>query len=72
VPEDKKRGFNEISHSSQKQTAELARFPEMNPGPVLQADPEGNIIMSNSAARELFDSRLQSCCWQDIRPICSG
>jgi PAS domain S-box-containing protein len=51
-----------------QQLAELARFPDMNPGPVLQIDLAGNIIRSNSAARDLFSSKLEICCWQDICP----
>jgi PAS domain S-box-containing protein len=50
------------------QLAEFARFPEMNPGPVLRVDLEGNIIMSNSAARNIFGAKLNGCCWQDICP----
>lgn len=33
---------------------EFARFPEMNPGPVLRVDVEGNIIMSDAAAQSIF------------------
>jgi PAS domain S-box-containing protein len=48
--------------------AEFARFPEMNPGPVLRVDLEGNVIMSNSAAQNIFSSKLNGCRWQDICP----
>jgi signal transduction histidine kinase len=49
--------------------AEMARFPEMNPGPVLRTDPDATIILANAAARELFgaDSLIGSC-WKDLCP----
>ena len=59
-----KKGFIPLKN----QLAELARFPEMNPGPVLRVDLEGNVIMSNSAAQNIFGSKLKECCWQDICP----
>ena len=59
-----KKGFIPLKD----QLAELARFPEMNPGPVLRVDLEGNVIMSNSAAQNIFGSKLKECCWQDICP----
>ena len=36
--------------------AELARFPDMNPGPVLRLDRNGIVVLANRAARRLFDS----------------
>ncbi len=33
---------------------EMASFPEMNPGPVLQAHRDGRILLANEAARLLF------------------
>jgi len=50
------------------QLAEFARFPEMNPGPVLRVDLEGNVIMSNSAAQNIFSSKLNGYRWQEICP----
>jgi len=41
---------------AQHDLAELARFPEMNPGPVLRLDREGTILLANQAARRLFDA----------------
>ena len=48
--------------------AEAARFPDMNPGPVLRVDLEGVVQMANTAARELFDVEIVGCRWQDICP----
>jgi signal transduction histidine kinase len=48
--------------------AELARFPEMNPGPVLRLDGQGNVLLSNAAARELFGSDVLGRRWQELCP----
>lgn len=37
-----------------KERDNLARFPELNPNPVMQIDREGNITFQNEAARALF------------------
>jgi signal transduction histidine kinase len=51
------------------QLAELARFPEMNPGPVCRLDRDGVIALANSAARRLFaDEALVGKCWLDVCP----
>jgi PAS domain S-box-containing protein len=47
---------------------ELARFPEMNPGPVLRVDLEGDVLMDNPAARDVFGGALVGRCWLDICP----
>jgi signal transduction histidine kinase len=47
---------------------EMARFPEMNPGPVIRADLEGIVLLANSAAREVFGEILEGSCWKDICP----
>ncbi len=48
--------------------AELARFPEMNPGPVIRTDLGGNVIMGNAAARQLFGEDVVGRCWKNILP----
>jgi len=48
--------------------ARMARFPEMNPGPVLRLDREGRILMANSAASEVFGHDLVGACWRDLLP----
>jgi signal transduction histidine kinase len=48
--------------------AELARFPEMNPGPVLRLDLDATVLLANAAARDLFGSELVGRCWRDLCP----
>jgi signal transduction histidine kinase len=58
-----------LKHAEQK-LAELARFPEMNPGPVLRLDRDGEVLLANRAARELFGSEdLVGRSWQSL---CGG
>ena len=40
-----------------KEVEELAKFPEMNPGPVLRLSTEGKIILANSAAHKIFNQK---------------
>ena len=47
---------------------EIARFPDMNPAPVLRFDFEGNILLANSAAHDIFGIDLEGKCWRDICP----
>ena len=49
--------------------AEEARFPEMNPGPVLRFDRDGNVLLANAAARKLFGvNSLVGKSWLGICP----
>ncbi|MDP9326533.1 MAG: hypothetical protein M3O87_08395, partial [Candidatus Dormibacteraeota bacterium] len=48
--------------------AELARFPEMNPGPVLRVELDGTVIMANTAARQVFGEALVGLRWHDVCP----
>jgi len=48
--------------------AELARFPEMNPGPVIRTDLDGYVIMGNASARGLFGESVVGMCWKNILP----
>ncbi|NIO33154.1 MAG: PAS domain S-box protein [Gemmatimonadetes bacterium] len=48
--------------------AEVARFPEMNPGPVLRVDLEGTVLMDNPAAREVFGHELLGQSWREVCP----
>jgi signal transduction histidine kinase len=54
------------------QTAELvemARFPEMNPGPVCRLDLDGCVVLANKAARRFFDcDSLKGRSWLDLCP----
>ncbi|HEX9691780.1 MAG TPA: ATP-binding protein [Gemmatimonadales bacterium] len=40
--------------AAEREVAEMARFPEMNPGPVLRLDHDGRVLLANAAARGLF------------------
>ncbi|MDA0654412.1 MAG: ATP-binding protein, partial [Proteobacteria bacterium] len=48
--------------------AELARFPDMNPGPVIRTGEDGVIVMSTPAARRVFGDELLGKCWKDLCP----
>jgi PAS domain S-box-containing protein len=47
---------------------EVARFPEMNPGPVLRMDTDATVLMANAAARAVFGDALIGRCWRDLCP----
>ena len=44
---------------------EVARFPHMNPGPVFRMDFNGNILLTNIAAQQLFGEDLTGKNWRD-------
>ncbi|HSM05095.1 MAG TPA: ATP-binding protein [Longimicrobiales bacterium] len=48
--------------------AEMARFPEMNPGPVLRLDLDGIVRRSNRASRRLMGDDVEGRCFWDICP----
>ena len=48
--------------------AEVARFPEMNPGPVLRMDPTARVLMANAAARNVFGEALVGRSWLELCP----
>jgi hypothetical protein len=49
--------------------AEVARFPEMNPGPVLRVELHaGTVILANEAARNVFGDELVGRRWHHICP----
>ena len=53
----------------ERELAEMARFPEMNPAPVLRFDRSGAVALANEAARQLFESHdLLDRRWQDLCP----
>lgn len=51
---------------------ELARFPDMNPGPVIRTDIDGKVLLANVAAREIFGGTLLDCNWHDVCPKVSA
>lgn len=49
--------------------AEMARFPDMNPGPVLRLDLDGQVLLANKAAREAFRKKsLIGGSWFELCP----
>lgn len=53
------------------QAAELeqvARFPDMNPGPVLRLDLDGCVLLANVAARRVFGSSVVGRKWREMVP----
>ena len=49
--------------------AEMARFPDMNPGPVLRFSKDGKIVLANRAARKLFNKEsLVGLNWREVCP----
>lgn len=57
------------NNSLQKEIEELAKFPEINPGPVLRLNQQAEIILANSAARKIFNQEnLVGQNWLDLCP----
>jgi signal transduction histidine kinase len=54
--------------AAERRLAEVARFPDMNPGPVLRLGLDGVVLLANLAAREVFGAELVGCCWLDLCP----
>src|SRR5947209_7043121 len=53
----------------QRQLADMAMFPEMNPGPVCRMDRTGTILLANTAAKKFFGSQnLVGKSWLDLCP----
>ncbi len=49
--------------------AEMARFPDMNPGPVCRLNRDACVILANAAARRLFDREdLTGVSWLELCP----
>ena len=59
--------------SAERALAELARFPDMNPGPVCRLSREGKVLLANPAARTVFgpgDPTDRN--WLDLVPAVGG
>jgi signal transduction histidine kinase len=48
--------------------AEQARFPEMNPGPVLRLGFDATVVLANAAARAIFGDALVGRPWPELCP----
>jgi signal transduction histidine kinase len=62
-----KRAEDALAEQTEELT-ELARFPEMNPGPVARLDGDGKILAANGATRELFSRELIGENWVAVCP----
>lgn len=58
-------------NEAQQTLREVARFPDMNPGPVLRLDKDAAVLISNKAAKGVFGSGLDGSCWIDMCPSMS-
>lgn len=57
------------NNSLKKEVEELAKFPEMNPGPVLRLNRNAEVLLANSAARKIFNQKnLIGQSWLDLCP----
>ena len=56
---------------AEKKIEEYARFPDMNPAPVLRLDLDGYILLANSAAHKELGMDLKGKCWREFCPILS-
>lgn len=64
-----RRQVEQILARQARELAEMARFPEMNPGAVCRLDREGTVVLANAAARGLFgEPNLVGKCWLDVCP----
>ena len=52
--------------------SEFARFPDMNPGPVLRLDLEGTALLANRAAKAVFGQNILGQSWLEICPHVKG
>ena len=67
ITTDFRRAERELDEKA-NELAEIARFPDMNPGPVIRTNNEGEILLANSAAREIFGGLLVGRNWRDVCP----
>ncbi len=63
-----RRQQEKLAEHQAAQLAELARFPEMNPGPVIRTDEGGTLLLANAAAQEVFGSGLIGRSWPQLCP----
>jgi signal transduction histidine kinase len=58
--------------TAEKKVREIARFPDMNPGPVIRLNTEGIVLLDNASAQKLFGHDIKGNCWLDIWPALRG
>ena len=63
-----RRQQEKLAEEQAAQLAEIARFPEMNPGPVIRTDGDGVLLLANTAAQEVFGTGLIGTRWSDLCP----
>lgn len=69
---DRKAAEEELA-ARNAQIAEMAKFPDMNPGPVIRFIEDGTIRLANRAAQALFEREsLVGLRWQDVCPGMTG
>ena len=74
IPADESRFLillfgEEFAPEDERELRELARFPLVNPSPVLRLDKDGQIVACNPAAERLFgDDDLAQAQWIDAAP----
>lgn len=54
--------------NAEQEVREIARFPDMNPGPVLRLDPTSVVLLNNAAAQTVFGADLLGSYWLEICP----
>jgi signal transduction histidine kinase len=54
--------------SAEQDLREVARFPDMNPGPVLRMDLDSHVLLSNVAAQRIFGADVLGRAWRDVCP----
>jgi signal transduction histidine kinase len=54
--------------SAERDLREVARFPDMNPGPVLRMDLDSHVLLSNVAAQRIFGADVLGRAWRDVCP----
>jgi PAS domain S-box-containing protein len=62
------RDANRLVAEQAEELSEVARFPNMNPGPVLQLDRGGRVLLANRAAHDLFGDELEERRWSTLCP----
>ena len=60
------------SRETEKHIADLAKFPDENPNPILRVKPDGSILFANDAAQnmsEIFNKGTQASLSENLRPV---